>query len=36
MTRERLAAMEAAAADEQPARLDDELSRLAGRRFTRA
>jgi (E)-4-hydroxy-3-methylbut-2-enyl-diphosphate synthase len=42
MTPERMAAMEAAAADEEPARLDDEPTRLdeelspvAGRRFTR-
>jgi (E)-4-hydroxy-3-methylbut-2-enyl-diphosphate synthase len=36
MTPERLAAMEAAASDEEPARLDEELSPVAGRRFTRA
>jgi (E)-4-hydroxy-3-methylbut-2-enyl-diphosphate synthase len=35
MTPERLAAMEAAASDEEPARLDEELSPVAGRRFTR-
>ncbi len=35
LTPERLAAMEAAAADEEPARLDEELSPVAGRRFTR-
>jgi (E)-4-hydroxy-3-methylbut-2-enyl-diphosphate synthase len=35
LTPERLAAMEAQAADEQPARLDEELSPVAGRRFTR-
>jgi (E)-4-hydroxy-3-methylbut-2-enyl-diphosphate synthase len=37
MTPERIAAMEAAAADAEPAaRLDEELSPVAGRRFTRA
>jgi (E)-4-hydroxy-3-methylbut-2-enyl-diphosphate synthase len=36
MTPERMAAMEAAAADEEPARLDEQLSPVAGRRFTRA
>src|SRR5436305_5317502 len=35
LTPERLAAMEAAATDEEPARLDEELSPVAGRRFTR-
>jgi (E)-4-hydroxy-3-methylbut-2-enyl-diphosphate synthase len=35
MTPERMAAMEAAAADEEPVRLDEELSPVAGRRFTR-
>src|SRR5436190_3009775 len=35
LTPERLAAMEAAAADEEPVRLDEELSPVAGRRFTR-
>jgi (E)-4-hydroxy-3-methylbut-2-enyl-diphosphate synthase len=36
MTPERLAAMEAQAADREPARLDEELSPVAGRRFIRA
>ncbi len=35
MTPERLAAMEAAAADSEPAPLDETLSPVAGRRFTR-
>jgi (E)-4-hydroxy-3-methylbut-2-enyl-diphosphate synthase len=36
LTPERIAAMEAAAADDEPVRLDEELSPVAGRRFTRA
>jgi (E)-4-hydroxy-3-methylbut-2-enyl-diphosphate synthase len=36
MTPERIAAMEAAATDPEPARLDEESSPVAGRRFTRA
>jgi (E)-4-hydroxy-3-methylbut-2-enyl-diphosphate synthase len=35
LTPERLAAMEAAAADEEPVRLDEQRSPVAGRRFTR-
>ena len=35
MTPERMAAMEAASVDEEPVRLDEELSPVAGRRFTR-
>jgi (E)-4-hydroxy-3-methylbut-2-enyl-diphosphate synthase len=36
LTPERIAAMEAAAASEEPVRLDEETSPVAGRRFTRA
>jgi (E)-4-hydroxy-3-methylbut-2-enyl-diphosphate synthase len=36
LTPERIAAMEAAAASEEPVRLDEEASPVAGRRFTRA
>jgi len=35
MTPERMAAIEAASVDEEPVRLDEELSPVAGRRFTR-
>ena len=36
MTPERMAALEAEAADDGPARLDEEASPVLGRRFTRA